>query len=548
MRRVITPQFQPLSKFVGPYQIGEIGTQSTNQVRAGRRLTTSDFTNYGMDAPVETWDLQSLNDTDGNASLTNGGGVTFNGDSMFAGPGGAAASFPGGSTSHLTASNTLKQGYGTWGLWFKNLPKTTEASLLMTMYQSSTQFAFQLFMQTTGVVSLNFSTDGTTTNLWKQDGTTYAADDRWHFACWTWDGTQAKIYVDGRLDSPSVPVLGAGSPQFGPLFQPTSALLYFGGREVDTTSRYLGLLGPAFIHNDVLTENQIRYLYAAKITAPTRNYNNVMMKVYQYARTKNLVSGDFPTQPLVGYNLVNASTTDNYGSLGKTLTANGTPTGAPGLDGQTTDATYLNGSTQYFSANDSSLPSGTAVRTVGVWVKPSRLTTSVNTVFLSYGTDSTGNGFQFYFTYPPGNLSYDAFGSPVTTVSSVGVSAKWLFGVVVLSASAPVRRIYVDGGIAAFDTTALGSTTLAGANRFKIGADVTAAAGSRFNGVVGTAFICNYELTSARQQRIFNKQGNLFGAYTVYDTNDFLIAADNDSIYVDLSNLPGSDSVEFIFS
>lgn len=550
MRRLLTPQFQKHFLTSGPYQIGDIGTQ-TIPVRAGRALNDADFSNYGMDAATKILPLTSLNDVNGVGTLTNGGAVTFTGDSVDAGPGGSAAVFNGSTTSHLTAANTLKQAYGTWGVWFKTcLP--TPSQYLLTMVQSATQFAFQMLIGSgNGKITVQFTNDGQAGNLWQITGDTYVIDDRWHFVCFTWDGNQSKIYLDGRLDSLPTPVTGGGGGTgTGPLFLPSTALFYIGGREQDTSLRFFGTMNHAFIHPDVLNEKQIRYLYCAKVTLPTANFNRVKAKVYQYSRNKNFVSGDFPTQPLVGYNFQNVSTTDNYGSLGKTLTANNTPTAAPGLDGQAADATFCDVETsEYFSATDTSLPSGTSVRSVGLWVKPALRGNPPggNGAFVAYGSTTSPNGFALYYNVASGNVVFGDPGTNLVTVNGSVFSAAWTFITLVLSATSPVKRIYVNGSLAQTSTTALSSTTLVGANAFRINLDNNSSMLDS-QSVYGTLFICNYELSSMRLLQLYNKQGTLYNTHYTTDITESIVAVDSKYMYIDLANFLGNDSIEFIFS
>ena len=57
-------------------QILDVGI--SGQIRAGRQLTATDFTNMGLAAPVGLWNLSNLNDSSGNGrNLTNKGAVPF---------------------------------------------------------------------------------------------------------------------------------------------------------------------------------------------------------------------------------------------------------------------------------------------------------------------------------------------------------------------------------------------------------------------------------------------------------------------------------------
>ena len=70
------------------------------------------------------------------------------------------------------------------------------------------------------------------------------------------------------------------------------------------------------------------------------------------------------------------------------------PTLVIGKDGETSGATYFDGTTQYFNAPLTGLPQGASQRTLCAWVSPAQYPNSGNSItILSFGTASSGQSF-----------------------------------------------------------------------------------------------------------------------------------------------------------
>lgn len=471
-------------------------------VAAGRVLSVSDFTTLGKSTPKALWNLGSTSDASGNSvTLTNGGAVSF--VSGITGTSGEAAGFTGGTTSHLSAPNaSTKQTYGSYGCWFKTV-STSGGQYLMSMYKGTADFTFGLNIASSGYMVANLSTSGSDSVYFYSQGSKKVDDDQWHFAVMTWNGSDLVIYVDGEVDSKGTYVNGSPTP--GAMYQSASALFYIGGFEKDaTTQRAKGSIDEAFITSDVLTLEDVRFLYASRLAHACPDPQNIRAQVVRRLRSSSFTSADFSTQPLVGYNFNSGSlTTDNFGSVGKTLTNNNTVTEAPDIDGKTTGAANFNGSNQYFSGTDTSLPSGTSARSLGAWVK--LVAKGTSQTIIEYGTTSGSNTCAIGIDGE--GKAYIATGASSVTGGQAGDNV-WHFIVGVFDNSASDGnkvKLYIDGQLVAVDTN-FTSTTLGGANKLTIGTQVGAASLYAL-GQMGCAFITNYAISSDEIRSLYNKQG-----------------------------------------
>ncbi len=78
--------------------------------------------------------------------------------------------------------------------------------------------------------------------------------DEWHFVAGTWDGTNARIYVDGVLE---------GTTPFAGSLTPNSSRLFLGADPAGATEYFNGLVDEAAIWNRALSSTEISVLYTA---------------------------------------------------------------------------------------------------------------------------------------------------------------------------------------------------------------------------------------------------------------------------------------------
>src|SRR4051812_7755764 len=180
-------------------EVGQVG-----QIRAGRILTPADFTNMGLSAPLGLWNLGNVNDSSGNArNLTNKGSVTF--DTGITGAASEAAQFTGSTAQALYivdtgAADPFRIRTGSWGCWFRTAKRGVGVGqFLISKDGAAGVRGWSMYLSNTNAMVGQASVDGT--NAVFSQGSSDVADDRWHFAVTTFDGTRLRVYVDGTLEA-----------------------------------------------------------------------------------------------------------------------------------------------------------------------------------------------------------------------------------------------------------------------------------------------------------------------------------------------------------
>jgi Concanavalin A-like lectin/glucanases superfamily len=507
------------------------------QVRAGRQLTAADFTALGLSAPLGLWNLSDLSDASGNGrALSNKGAVPF-------GPGingaaSTAAVFAGSTGQALYISDTgaadpFRIKTGSWGCWFRTAKAGAGQYLLSKVSAAAGQRAWSINVDgASNAVQGTFYSDGTSNA--NALGVSNVCDDRWHFVVVTYDGAALRTIVDGVVE-------GAWSSGTTPIFG-GSAPLNIGGFGADGSTAagaaHYGRVDEAFVTADVLSPDQIRALYCAKIAhgfsaTPTA----VSLAVRRQRKGAALAVGDFPTPPLRLHNFTAGSLADQ-GSNGVALTNNGAAVSVAGADGSQGGAfNFVTASSQSLSATDAGLPSGTATRSYGCWVKGG--TASVTWGVLTWGT-------------PPGNVDLIYINTGVVTAASVADAitgpfvgdGQWHFVVVVEDNAAGDgvrRKLYVDGLLGGGSTSMGGSLILGGANRFRIGA--TADGSSPFTGQIDGAFVCDYALTQQAISTLYAK-GSMALAPSPKNAGDHVEYADATNIFAVFDTLDTQHQID----
>jgi hypothetical protein len=480
----------------------------------------------GLSAPRGLWNLSDLTDASGNArNLTNKGGVSF-------APGinavnASAAQFAGSAAQALYiadtgAADSFRISTGSWGAWFRTAKRGTSQGLL-TKRLSATQIAYQVAVGNTNTAAVGFSGDGT--SFAGLLGVSDVCDDRWHFAVATQDGTYLRIYVDGVLEAATTP--GGGGSIFG-----SSAPLNIGAYGADSGAAAadpnFGRVDEAFVSADVLTEDQVRLLYAARIAHTLgAQPKSVNLSVRRQRRGAALATTDFSTGPLRLHNFTAGSLADQGSNNTALAVAAGTPVSLAGADGALGGGYSFPGSAS-LAATDAGLPSGLNARSYGCWFKT---TTLVAAGIIGWGTVSTADARLWIFS--DGRL-YSSSGGDQSASGPYMADGQWHYVVVAednTAADGVKRKLYVDGRLSVGSTT-LNSLTLAGANRFRISAmpDGT----SPFTGQIDGAFVTGYAIPTDEVQRLYNKAAQTMAASPKnagdhvegYDSGSVLIVAD----------------------
>jgi hypothetical protein len=473
--------------------VGAVG-----QVRAGRQLAPAQFTALGLSVPLGLWNLGDLTDISGNGRvLSNKGAVTFG--AGINGLATTAAVFSGSTGQALYIADTgaadpLRIKTGSWGCWFRTAKRGTAQRLVTKMSAAAGNFAWALTLQASNALEVATYTDGTAGAA--ITGISDVADDRWHFAVATIDGTTQRLYVDGVLET---------SGTVGPAFA-GSGPFNIGAAGADGATNgtlpHFGRVDEAFVTADVLSEDQVRQLYAAKIAhglgiAPT----GVRLNVHRRRKGAAFVVADFTTQPLRLHNFTGGSAADE-GSNGVVLAGANVTGGVAGPDG-TPNAVHFAG-TGNLSATDAGLPAALASRSYGCWFK----TTTSAGAMVTWGTFTTADARLIVSSGAIASQSgADGIAGPYVA------DGQWHFAVATEDNAAGDgvrRKLYLDGRLVG-NSTVLNTLTLAGANRFRIGVNQDGTSGF-FTGQIDGAFVTGYAMDAAEVARLYAKGSQDLGA------------------------------------
>src|SRR3954469_2256930 len=470
------------------------------QIRAGRQLTVADFTNLGLIQPTGLWNLSgggfNLGSVGSAGTVVNAG--TILADAGINGVASTCVLFPGYSGSPTQAlyvinanAGGMQLTNGLWGCWFRTAKRGVAQTILSKWSLTSAGWRYDVGTANTVVVSL--SSDGTAISTLA--GVSDVADDRWHFAVVTHDLSTVRLYIDGVLEGALIFPFRTFT-----VVAPFNIGAYGGNVTTIGAQPFFGRIDEAFTTLDVLSEDQIRCLYAAKLThtlgvTPT----DIRLNVHRLRKGAPLVVGDFTTSPLRLYNF----TASDVIGVGSDSTANRTlAAGATfqqtGADGFNRGAPYYPGTTSN-SATDTGLPDALTPRSYGCWFKmPTG--TGGNYGIISWGALPASRSILYVSI---GQLCAVSAADQITgpTVND----GQWHFAVVIEDNAAVdgiKRKLYLDGRLVG-GSTVMGTITLAGATRFRIGSDTDGTL--FFTGQIDTVFVCGHVMTQDEVSRIYAK-------------------------------------------
>lgn len=514
----------------------------SGQARAGRQLTAADFTDMGLAAPQGLWNLGSTADASGNGrTLTNKGSVTFT--NGITGAATTAAQFTGSASQALYITDTgaadpFRIRSGSVGCWFRTAKTGDYQALVSKRNSSDGQHAWWMQIHNSNSLGFQVSESGTLASTASAYGLMNVCDNNWHFAVAVFDGARIYIYVDGRLDSHlHWPALAFGG----------SAPLNIGGfnanAATNATYPFFGRIDEAFVTKDVLSEDQVRNLYCAKIghslgAVPKRASLNVIRR----RKGGALAVADFSATPLRLYNFSAGALTD-LGSNNQTLSQSGSPTSVAAQDGSQGNAIYFNGAGDQFLATDTNLPSGTGTRSFGLWFKTGVVSNSP--ALISWGSTGTTVATECLWLNGGGALVLRDQASTDITGPFVA-DGVWHFAVAV-EENSPIdgfkRKLYLDGYLVA-TSTSMASITLAGANRFRLGmwADGSGT-GVYYKGLMDSVFVCNYAMTPEEILKLYNK-GSMALGVSPKNPGDHIELMTDDALYCIFDSLEGQHQVE----
>jgi hypothetical protein len=353
-------------------------------------------------------------------------------------------------------------------------------------------------------------------------GVSVVTDDRWHFGVVTYDGTGLRLFVDGVLEGSTATGIGA--------LLAGSAPLNIGGRATDAgTSNNLphyGRIDEAFVTADVLTEDQIRSLYAARLAHTLgAQPKTVSLSVRRQRRGAALATTDFSTTPLHLYNYAGGSPATDQGSLGLPMSGGAVYLG-PGTDGTT------NGSRGFIgglgdNATDAGLPTGLQSRSYGCWIKTANASGVPGVIGWGASNSSTAGAV----VGTTSGAIYSQSGAGDTITGPFVADGQWHHVVAVEDNTAGdgvKRKLYLDGRVIA-NSTVMNSIAPGGAGRFRVGAYPDATGG--FTGQIDGVFVTGYAMTTDEVLRLYAKASQTMLA-SPKNSGDHVEAVDSGSVLV----------------
>jgi hypothetical protein len=535
---VVLSQLGNFKQALSAIQVQDVG--NLGQIRAGRVLTPADFTNMGLSTPLGLWNLGTVNDSSGNVrNLTNKGTVIF--DTGITGSAAEAAVFTGSTGQALYIADTgaadpFRIRTGSWGCWFRTAKRGVQQQAISKIGTAGTNAdtAWLMRVENSNVL-VAIASDGT--NAVTATGISDVADDRLHFGVAVMDGSFLRLYVDGSLEAK----VATGTILLQQLAKPLN--IGSGGADAVTASIQpsFGRIDEAFVTADVLSPEQVYNLYCASIphtlgVVPT----GTRLAVRRLKRGGTLAVTNFPATPVRLHNFTAASLNDE-GSNATPLVANpgtGAIVSVAGADGSPGNAYSFSGAHTGLSATDTGLPSGLSARSYGIWFK----TTSVAATgtMIGWGTIGTADA-RLLIAITTGNIFSQ---SGADAIQGPNVSdGLWHFAVTVEDNAAVdlvKRKFYLDGRLVG-GSTVLTSLTLAGANRFRIGAAPDAT--QPFVGQTDGAFIHAGALTPEQVKLLYNI-GSQQLAPSPKDDADNIEALELTRVLAHFDNIEGTELVD----
>ncbi len=506
-------------------------TGQVGQTRAGRQLSTQDFLDLGLQVPVGLFNLSSIGNAGSAGALTNKGAVPF--APGVTGAAAEAALFAGSSAQALYVSDTgaadsFRIRGGSWGCWFKTAKRGQAQYVFGKLNAALTQlgWAFSIGNQNLPIASI--SPDGT--GFQSANGLTDVCDDKWHFAVCVYEPGILRLYIDGTLE-------GYNATTVAPIFS-GSGPVNIGGYGADgataTVLPFFGKADEAFVTGDILSEDQVRLLYAVKLAhGAAASPRRASVDVRRRRRGGFLATADFPATPLRLYNLGQSpSVTGDLGSNNAALAVATPGTGTTDASGQAgpDGIAHPNGNAVFFagghgglSGSDTGLPSGVATRSFGVWYRSVQTTQAA---LIGWGTAAANTRLVLQNGY----VYLQSTGQQILG-GHQALDGNWHHAVGVednAAADGGKMKLYFDGRLVAFGTS-IGSITLGGAGFFRLG--VSPGDNSLpLTGTLARAFVTSSALTCEQVNALYQKGSQDLGM-SPKDVGDHIERFDAASLY-----------------
>ncbi len=208
----------------------------------------------------------------------------------------------------------------------------------------------------------------------------------------------------------------------------------------------------------------------------------------------------FPMNGAVGAIANGAAITGLVGGGGATpvnAVANNTNgTGMAYVGTERSQGVNFDGTDDYISVAASTLPTGSAARTIAAWVRPTSTGTTLPVTF--YGTNTAGTGYGIEIL-SSGRIRHSITGTTCTSAASLSFST-WQFVAVTLTGT--TTNIYINGALDSTCTMGATAATAAGSTLF-IGRDI--AGTTFFQGQIDEVSYWNIVLTAGEVNTFFER-------------------------------------------
>ncbi len=455
------------------------------------------------DSPVAFYRLD-----DSGSTMTDAGSHALNGSygsSVVRGASGLvpntidpAATFPGGSWSAnsiatVPQNSLLQPSSVSVEAWVDEAAANSVGTIDLVSYgsQSGGQ-GYTLQISPSNTIEWYMTTSGGVGNVDLVGATVLTPGASYHIVA-TYDGSNAKIYVNGVLDASSSggsPITYAGIGTYG---------LSLGAAQSSSRKIFNGTLDDVSVFGSALSATQVAAHYAAAQSAPDDPYAQAVMadSPSAYYRLDD-----------AGTTMYDATNNRVNGTYGSSITKRVT-----GLVSNTTDTAASFPGGTYASASIAMVPANSLLQPANVsveaWIKEAAaFTTETNIVAYGQGGSipgvvyslrvSSSNTLLAYFVTPSGRIAVTG-----TTVLSAGTAYH-----AVATYDGTTAKLYLNGSIQA-TASAPGGLTYAGSNGYGLGIGDSQGSTSVpvFNGVIDEVAIYPTALSDTQIALHYNTSG-----------------------------------------
>ncbi len=398
----------------------------TSNTTAGKVNVTINAYNYNtslQSSLVGWWPLDEgygnvthdMSGNGNNGAFTNPAWAPFSGGAAF-----RAAEFNGagagmylgntGSYVNTTSSSVLKPQHMTVGAWVKAYSDTPW--MLVSGGDTGGSWG-SYYLSMTGDTSGRMTFGTYNNSIAVRANSTPIGLGKWYYVVGTYNGTNASIYIDGKL-SGSVP-----DTQL--VYYPPSGLFRIGN--LHGFDDWNGTISNVQVYDTALSAQQISQQYAKGITSVPLSSAGLV--------------GWWPLDGNINdYSAYASADTSNSIAFGN-MQAGTAPSGLPPV-------ASFNGANNYISANVPSLPTGSSARSMSVWVKAAA--PAGGTYHAIVGWSSVAGTRNTFVLYQDNNnifklITYNddhEFGGPLVT-------GKWYNVVLTYQSGATFVDAYIDG-------------------------------------------------------------------------------------------------------